>query len=155
MAKSKNRAPRSKAALYKKQAMEEKKMLGAINAERRYVYLKGLNMGYSEATVIMLWLLRTEYGFGKKRLAKFMRQITDFCGEYVLPSQEKQKEGEYQGITLEDMAEALKDECDIHFDLENGMVNIENILVAKKEEEGAEDDGTAEARRDAGQFADC
>lgn len=150
MAKTKTRAPRSKAALYKKQAMEEKKMLGAINAERRYVYLKGLNMGYSEATVIMLWLLHTEYGFGKKRLAKFMHQITDFCGEHVLPGQEKQKDGEYRGITLEDMAEALKDECDIHFDLENGMVNIENILVAKKEKEGAADERAGQAETTAG-----
>ena len=145
MAKSKTRAPRSKVALYKKQAMEEKLLQGVINADRRYAYMKGLNMGYSEATVIMLWLLHTEYGFGKKRLAKFLHQITDFCGDYVLPSQEKPPEGEYQGITLEDMAEALREECDIHFDLENGMVNIENILVAKKEEEGVTNDGTGQA----------
>ena len=154
MGKSKTRKPHSNAAAMKKRAMEEKLVQSAVNADRRYAYVKGLNMGYSEATVIMLWLLHREYGFGKKRLAKFMHQITDFCGEHVLPSQEKQKEGEYQGITLEDMAEALKDECDIHFDLENGMVNINNILIMK-EEEGAEDDGTAEARRDAGQSADC
>ena len=147
MVKSKTRAPRSKAALYKKQAMEEKLFRNALGIDRHNVFMQGENIGYTNATVIMLWLLHTEYGFGKKRLAKFLRQITDFCGEYVLPSQEKQPEGEYQGITLEDMAEALKDECDIHIDWQRGLIDIENILTVK---EGAENDGTAEAETTAG-----
>ena len=144
MAKSKTRKPRSNAAMYKKMALERKMLNNAINADRSRVFMQGENIGYTNATVIMLWLLHTEYGFGKKRLAKFLRQITDFCGEYVLPSQEKQPEGEYQGITLEDMAEALKDECDIHIDWERGLIDIDGIQIVE-EEEGAEDDGTAEA----------
>ncbi len=142
MGKSKTRAPRSKAALYKKQAMEEKLFRNALSVDRHNVFMQGENIGYTNATVIMLWLLHTEYGFGKKRLAKFLHQITDFCGEYVLPSQEKQPEGEYQGITLEDMAEALKDECDIYIDWQRGLIDIDNILIVK---EGEEHDGTAEA----------
>lgn len=147
MAKSKKRKPRSNAAMYKKMALERKMLNNAINADRSRVFMQGENIGYTNATVIMLWLLHTEYGFGKKRLAKFLHQITDFCGEYVLPSQEKQPEGEYQGITLEDMAEALKDECDIHIDWQRGLIDIDNILIVK---EGEEHDGTAEADATAG-----
>lgn len=142
MAKSKKRKPRSNAAMYKKMALERKMLNNAINADRSRVFMQGENIGYTNATIIILWLLRREYGFGKVRLTKFLHQITTFCGEYVLPAQSKQPEGEYQGITLEDMAEALKEECDIHIDWQRGLIDIDNILIVK---EGEEHDGTAEA----------
>lgn len=81
MAKDKKRAPRSNAALYKKKAMEEKLLRNAINVDRHNVFIQGENIGYTNATVIMLWLLRSEYGFGKMRLTKFLHQITKFCEE--------------------------------------------------------------------------
>ena len=149
MAKSKKRKPRSNAAMYKKMELERKMFNSAINADRNRVYDHGLNMGYTNATIIMLWLLRREYGFGKARLTKFLHQITTFCEEYVLPGQSKQPEGKYQGITLEDMAEVLKDECDIHIDWEHGLIDIDGIKVVEVEE-GAEDDGTAEANETVG-----
>ena len=149
MAKSKKRKPRSNAAMYKKMELERKMFNSAINADRNRVYDHGLNMGYTNATIIMLWLLRREYGFGKARLTKFLHQITTFCEEYVLPAQSKQPEGTYQGITLEDMAEVLKDECDIHIDWEHGLIDIDGIKVVEVEE-GAEDDGTAEANETVG-----
>lgn len=147
MAKNKTRKPRSNAAMYKKMALERKMLNNAINADRSRVFMQGENIGYTNATIIMLWLLRREYGFGKVRLTKFLHQITTFCEAYVLPSQEKQPEGKYKGITLEDMAEALKEECDIHIDWQRGLIEIENILTVK---EGAENDGTAEAETTAG-----
>lgn len=149
MAKSKTRKPRSNAAMYKKMALERKMLNNAINADRSRVFMQGENIGYTNATIIMLWLLRREYGFGKVRLTKFLHQITTFCESYVLPAQSKQPEGKYKGITLEDMAEALKEECDIHIDWERGLIDIDGIQIVE-EEEGAEDDGTAEAETTAG-----
>lgn len=149
MAKDKKRKPRSNAAMYKKMALERKMIDNAINADRNRVFTQGENIGYTNATIIMLWLLRIEYGFGKGRLTKFLHQITALCEEYVLPSQSKQPEGTYQGITLEDMAEVLKDECDIHIDWKRGLIDIDGIQVVEVEE-GAEDDGTAEANETVG-----
>lgn len=149
MAKDKKRKPRSNAAMYKKMALERKMIDNAINADRNRVFTQGENIGYTNATIIMLWLLRREYGFGKGRLTKFLHQITTFCEEYVLPAQSKQPEGTYQGITLEDMAEVLKDECDIHIDWKHGLIDIDGIQVVEVEE-GAEDDGTAEANETVG-----
>ena len=94
MAKSKTRAPRSKAALYKKQAMEEKLFRNALGIDRHNVFMQGENIGYTNATIIMLWLLRREYGFGKVRLTKFLHQITTFCESYVLPAQSKQPDSD-------------------------------------------------------------
>ena len=103
MAKNKTRKPRSKAAIYKKQAMHEK----LIQANHAYIYKKGENIGYTEATIIMLWLLHTEYGFGKARLARFLRQIMSFCEAYIVPTPDNREEGEFTGLGLEDMATAL------------------------------------------------
>lgn len=132
----KKRKPRSNAAAYKKAAMQEKLMLNAINKDRIGVFQQGENIGYTNATIVMLWLLHTEYGFGHVRLAKFLHAITDFCEAYVLPAQQKHKEGEYAGITLEDMCQALKDECKIDIDWKRGLIEIEGIELAK---EGATD----------------
>lgn len=135
MAQNKKRNPRSNAAAYKKMAMQEKLMLGAINADRNKVFEQGENIGYTNATIIMLWLLHTKYGFGKKRLAIFLHEITDFCELYLLPAQEKQPEDTYQGIGLEDMCNALKDECDIDIDWKHGLIDIEGIQFVREEEE--------------------
>lgn len=147
MAKNKTRKPRSKAAIYKKQAMHEK----LIQANHAYIYKKGENIGYTEATIIMLWLLHTEYGFGKVRLARFLRQIMSFCEAYIVPTPDNREEGEFTGLGLEDMASALKEECDISIDWQRGLIDIDNILIVK---EGEEHDGTAEAEEPAGPSAD-
>ena len=100
-------------------------------------------------------------------------QITGrFCFEGFLPTAKKSRRTHLDDLstetrtmvfyeaphkllaTLEDMAEVLKDECDIHIDWKRGLIDIDGIQVVEVEE-GAEDDGTAEAERDAGQSDDC
>ena len=133
MAQNKKKKNRSNAALYKKQAMNEKLMLNAINKDRIGVFQQGENIGYTNATIIMLWLLHTEYGFGKMRLARFLNTITDFCEAYVLPAKQKHKEGEYAGIGLEDMCQALRDECKIDIDWKRGLIDIDGIVLAEED----------------------
>lgn len=94
------------------------------------IYRQGENIGYTEATIIMLWLLHTEYGFGKVRLARFLKQILVFCEAYIAVSG---GEGEWKGIGLEDMTKALKDECDIDIDCKRGLINIEGILIVDEQ----------------------
>lgn len=47
------------------------------------------------------------------------------------------------------MAEALKEECDIHIDWQHGLIDIDGIQIVE-EKEGEEHDRTAEADETAG-----
>jgi hypothetical protein len=128
---AKNKKPG--AAERKKAVLEEKLLLGQINAERFRAFEQGENIGYTNATVIMLWLLRRKYGFGQKRLVVFLHDITDFCEAFLLPAK-NHKEGEFAGVSLEDMCQALKDECDIDIDPMRGLIDVPKLERAVENE---------------------
>ena len=81
----------------------------------------------------MLWLLHTEHGYGKKRLATLLHQIIEFCEQYVAPG--RQPDGAFSGLTLEDLAQALLDECQIKIDAKRGLIDIEGIELKEDTEE--------------------
>lgn len=122
MAKNKSRAPRSNVAAYKKMALEKAMINNALNTELQKAHVQGLNDGYGTAVLILFWLLHTDCGFGKKRLALLMRKVNDFCIDVLGPGpdgQQKPKEGEFNGISLDDIAQSLKKECGIFIDTKN------------------------------------
>lgn len=152
MAKSKTRKPRSNAAAYKKMAMEKALFDNALHAEYAKMFNQGLSAGYGTAVLVMFWLLHTEHGFGKKRLAVFMRKISDFCLEMLGPGpdgQQKPKEGEFAGISLQDIADQLAEECGVYINPETWVIEADGIEVVRVEE-GAADDRTGQAETTAG-----
>lgn len=137
MAQNKKRNPRSNAAMYKKMAMEKAMVNNALNAELAKAYNQGMSNGYGIAVLIMFWLLHTEHGFGKKRLAIFMRKINDFCIEMLGPGpdgQQKPKAGEFSGISLKDIADSLAEECGVYIDTETWVMEVEGIEVVREGE---------------------
>lgn len=137
MAQNKKRNPRSNAAMYKKMAMEKAMVNNALNAELAKAYNQGMSNGYGIAVLIMFWLLHTEHGFGKKRLAIFMRKINDFCIEMLGPGpdgQQKPKSGEFAGISLKDIADSLAEECGVYIDTETWVMEVEGIEVVREGE---------------------
>lgn len=151
MAKSKTRKPRSNAAAMKKLAMEEKMFKNALYSDLTTAYNKGMNAGFGTAVLVMFWLLHTDYGFGKKRLAVMIRKINNFCTEMLGPGpdgQQKPKDGEFSGISLKEIADQLEEECGVYINTKTWTIEFDNIEIVKKE--GADDDGTAEAETTAG-----
>ena len=136
MAKSKTRKPRSNAAAYKKMEMEKALVNNALYAEMAKNFNQGMNNGYGVAGLVMFWLLHTDYGYGKKRLAVMMRKINDFCIEMLGPGpdgQQKPKDGEFSGISLKDIADQLAEECGVYINTDTWMMEFENIEVVKTE----------------------
>ena len=137
MAQNKKRNPRSNAASYKKQAMERALVENAIRADMANAFNRGLSSGYGTAVLVMFWLLHTDHGFGKKRLAMFMRKINDFCVEMLGPGpdgQQKPKTGEFAGISLKDIADSLAEECGVYIDTETWVMEVEGIEVVREGE---------------------
>ena len=57
------------AAVKNKAMLQEMLLKNAINIDMRKAFDKGTQQGYGIAVLIIFWLLHTEHGFGKKRLA--------------------------------------------------------------------------------------
>ena len=131
VAKTKKRSP----AQYKKDMLEQKMLLGAINAERYKVFQQGENIGYSNAVAYMMWLLHTEYGFGKMRLTKLLAMHQQFCEDFITGAE---KLG-HTKITVDDFCEGLKDECGIIIDPKTGLFDVLNVEVKKGGEANTED----------------
>jgi len=137
MAKNKPRKPRSNAAARNKAALVNT----MINVDMARAYTKGMNNGYGVAVLVMLWLLHEKHGFGKKRLAVFMRAINDFCLENIAPGPDgtaKPKEGEFSGISLKDIADTLAEECGVFIDTETWMMEVKGVEVRRIKAEGQE-----------------
>lgn len=148
MAKNKPRKSRSNAATYKKMAMQEKMIESVISADRYRAFKQGEDVGFANATAVMLWLLHREYGYGAKRLMVFLHNISDFCNNYVIQSQEKQPDNEYQGISIDDICQTLFEETGIKVDPNTGTIEgpgVERAVrytqreVAEEEQRESED----------------
>lgn len=138
MAQNKKRNPRSNAAAFKKQAMERALIENALRADMANAFNRGLSSGYGTAVLVMFWLLHTDHGFGKKRLAVFMRKINDFCTEMLGPGpdgQQKPESGEFAGISLKDIADSLAEECGVYIDTETWVMEVEGIKVVREGEQ--------------------
>ena len=137
MAQNKKRNPRSNAAAFKKQAMERALIENALRADMANAFNRGLSSGYGTAVLVMFWLLHTDHGFGKKRLAVFMRKINDFCVEMLGPGpdgQQKPESGEFAGISLKDIADSLAEECGVYIDTETWVMEVKGIEVVREGE---------------------
>ena len=128
MAKSKPKKNAGAVVARKREMVQEKAVLSAIQADRYHAFQYGENIGYTNAVIIFFWLLHTEHGYGEKRLKNLLAQHLDFCNEYIMPTA-GHKKGEFQGVTLDDMCQALKDECDIDIDWRKGIANIEQLDI--------------------------
>ena len=94
--------------------------------------------GYGLAVMIMFWLLHTEHGYGKKRLAVFMRQINDFCMDYIRVSEdgtEPAGEGEFCGVSLRDIAEGLAAETGIYINTDTWRMEVPGLEIRRTGEE--------------------
>ena len=117
--------------------MERALVENALRADMANAFNRGLSSGYGTAVLVMFWLLHTDHGFGKKRLAVFMRKINDFCVEMLGPGpdgQQKPKTGEFAGISLKDIADSLAEECGVYIDPETWVMEVEGIEVVREGE---------------------
>lgn len=113
--KKKNNA--GSTAAYRKADMEARKTLGIINANMR----KEFDRGLMTATVVVLWMMHREYGFGQTRLYRIIKQIVQYNTEYIAPAyDQKREERTFEGLTLDQMCEALAEECSIYINVEKG-----------------------------------
>lgn len=102
----------------KRKELETMKFLGIIEADKR----RAFDQGMMHAAVIMLWMMHREHGFGKTRLIRILNQIAQYSAEYVAPAYNDVPEGEFSGLSVEDMCQALEDECEIYINLRKGRV---------------------------------
>ena len=126
MAKNKKKKSGS-AAVAKRQALNEKLFHNMLGME----YTKGRSDGYMIAVIVMFWILHREHGFGKVRLTKVMKQVNDFCTQFIAVGPDgtnPSKEG-FQGLSLQDIVDTLADECQIYIDLKTGELDVDGVEI--------------------------
>lgn len=86
----------------KKADLEARKINSVINAEMKRAYDQGVNAGCAKTLILMNYILRNKFGFGKKRFHRIYDEAK-YLGVCV-------DEGR---LTLDDMHQVLIDECDM------------------------------------------
>lgn len=86
----------------KKADLEARKINSVINAEMKRAYDQGVNAGCAKTLILMNYILRNKFGFGRKRFRRIYDEAK-FLGVCV-------DEGR---LSLEDMHQVLIDECDM------------------------------------------
>lgn len=86
----------------KKADLEARKINSVINAEMKRAYDQGVNAGCAKTLILMNYILRNRFGFGKKRFRRIYDEAK-FLGVCV-------DEGR---LSLDDMHQVLIDECDM------------------------------------------
>lgn len=126
------------AAMRNKAMLQELQFKGEIRRVQKKAFDDGMQHGYGLAVMIMFWLLHTEHGYGKKRLAVFMRQINDFCMDYIRVSEdgtEPAGEGEFCGVSLRDIAEGLAAETGIYINTDTWRMEVPGLEIRREGDE--------------------
>lgn len=84
----------------KKEDLELRKMKAAINAEMKRVFSDGVYAGTGKTLTLMCYILHNSFGFGEKRLKKIVKE-----GSYLAKCTDEGR------LSIDDMTEVLKDEC--------------------------------------------
>lgn len=95
--------------------MEAMKINAMVNAEMKRAFSDGVYHGTGKTLTLMCYILHNSFGFGEKRLKRIVKE-----GSYLAKCT---KEGR---LTLDDMTEVLKDEC--NFSIEE-LVDDEDAEV--------------------------
>lgn len=84
----------------KKANLEAMKINAMVNAELKRAFSDGVYAGTGKTLTLMCYILHNSFGFGEKRLKKIVKE-----GSYLAKCT---KEGH---LSLDDMTEVLKNEC--------------------------------------------
>ena len=103
----------------KKADLEAMKLKSVVNAEVRRAWDNGLYVGTGNALTMLCYILHNSCGFGEKRLKRIVSDAK-FLSDCV-----KEKR-----LTLDDMTEVLKDEC--NFSIEDLVEEEPNAKVEQR-----------------------
>ena len=99
----------------KKANLEAMKINAMVNAELKRAFSDGVYAGTGKTLTLMCYILHNRFGFGEKRLKKIVKE-----GSYLAKYTDEGR------LSIDDMTEVLKDEC--NFSIEE-MVDDEDAEV--------------------------
>ena len=99
----------------KKANLEAMKINAIVNAEIKRAFSDGVYAGTGKTLTLMCYILHNSFGFGEKRLKKIVKE-----GSYLAKCTDEGR------LSIDDMTEVLKDEC--NFSIEE-LVDDEDAEV--------------------------
>ena len=84
----------------KKANLEAMKINAMVNTELKRAFSDGVYAGTGKTLTLMCYILHNSFGFGEKRLKKIVKE-----GAYLAKCTEEGR------VSMDDMTEVLKDEC--------------------------------------------
>lgn len=104
-----------------------------IDRERYKAFCAGENIGFANAFLLMAWMLHTKHGFGEKRLKDLYVDMKVFAQAFMAQPDHRVKYGKYDGISIDDIAAALDEECNIKIDTTDGLLAMDAVWREKYE----------------------
>lgn len=130
MAKNKKN---SGAAARNKQNLNNLLWMNDVNKRIKYAGDASFNMGFAHCAILNLFVLHVVEHYGPKRCQRMVKEYQEYVRAHYMSK--PGAEGEYQGLTIYEIAEMLKDEVGVDINPDTGFFKVDKPVFLGEETE--------------------
>ena len=131
---AKNRKPKGGGTANRnKQKLADLLWMNDVNKRIKYAGDVSYSMGFAHCAILNLFVLHTVEHYGPKRCQRMVKEYQEYVRAHYLS--EPGAEGEYQGLTIYEIAEMLKDEVGVDINPDTGFFKFDKPVFLGEEAE--------------------
>ena len=121
------------AAARKKQKLNDFLWMNDVNKRIKYAGDASFNMGFAHCAILNLFVLHVVEHYGPKRCQRMVKEYQEYVRAHYMSK--PGAEGEYQGLTIYEIAEMLKDEVGVDINPDTGFFKVDKPVFLGEETE--------------------
>ena len=104
-----------------------------VNKRIKYAGDASFNMGFAHCAILNLFVLHVVEHYGPKRCQRMVKEYQEYVRAHYMSK--PGAEGEYQGLTIYEIAEMLKDEVGVDINPDTGFFKVDKPVFLGEETE--------------------
>ena len=121
------------AAARNKQKLNDFLWMNDVNKRIKYAGDASFNMGFAHCAILNLFVLHVVEHYGPKRCQRMVKEYQEYVRAHYMSK--PGAEGEYQGLTIYEIAEMLKDEVGVDINPDTGFFKVDKPVFLGEETE--------------------